>query len=190
MYTLNWQPPYDWSWMFGFLAARAVTGVETVTEDYYERSFGYAGHRGVFRLRQTAQPLRWRCRSAPPDPGGGYLLDRIARLFDLDCDPLRIAQTLGELGAARPGLRLPGAMDAYEQGVRAILGQLVSVAMAAKLASRVVALCGEPIEDTPGYLCFPPPEVLAAADPLALKALDAAQACGVVDSSGAVGGGR
>ncbi|MDF7729667.1 hypothetical protein PUR50_34075, partial [Enterobacter hormaechei subsp. steigerwaltii] len=21
MYTLNWQPPYDWSWMLGFLAA-------------------------------------------------------------------------------------------------------------------------------------------------------------------------
>ncbi|HHD2640487.1 TPA: hypothetical protein ACN1AY_004802, partial [Escherichia coli] len=20
MYTLNWQPPYDWSWMLGFLA--------------------------------------------------------------------------------------------------------------------------------------------------------------------------
>ncbi len=62
-------------------------------------------------------------------------------------------------------------MDAYEQGVRAILGQLVSVAMAAKLASRVVALCGEPIRDASGYLCFPPPEVLAAVDPLALKAL-------------------
>ncbi|ONG15245.1 hypothetical protein BWR13_09185, partial [Escherichia coli] len=26
MYTLNWQPPYDWSWMLGFLAARAVNG--------------------------------------------------------------------------------------------------------------------------------------------------------------------
>lgn len=26
MYTLNWQPPYDWSWMLGFLAARAVSG--------------------------------------------------------------------------------------------------------------------------------------------------------------------
>jgi DNA-3-methyladenine glycosylase II len=24
-------PPYDWQWMFGFLGARAVTGVETVT---------------------------------------------------------------------------------------------------------------------------------------------------------------
>jgi hypothetical protein len=32
MYTLNWQPPYDWQWMFGFLGARAVTGVETVTD--------------------------------------------------------------------------------------------------------------------------------------------------------------
>ena len=50
-------------------------------------------------------------------------------------------------------------------------GQLVSVAMAAKLASRVVALCGEPVKDAPGYLCFPTPEVLAAVDPLALKAL-------------------
>ena len=38
MYTLNWQPPYDWSWMLGFLAARAVSGVETVAEDYYARS--------------------------------------------------------------------------------------------------------------------------------------------------------
>ena len=61
-------------------------------------------------------------------------------------------------------------MDAYEQGVRAILGQLVSVAMAAKLASRVVALCGEPVKDAPGYVCFLP-QALAAADPLALKAL-------------------
>ncbi|MCN4455991.1 hypothetical protein MLM55_05110, partial [Escherichia coli] len=24
MYTLNWQPPYDWSWMLGFLTARAA----------------------------------------------------------------------------------------------------------------------------------------------------------------------
>ncbi|EMD6910236.1 hypothetical protein VRU76_004901, partial [Citrobacter freundii] len=27
MFTLSWQPPYDWPWMLGFLAARAVEGV-------------------------------------------------------------------------------------------------------------------------------------------------------------------
>ena len=36
MYTLNWQPPYDWSWMLGFLAARAVSGVETVADMAYQ----------------------------------------------------------------------------------------------------------------------------------------------------------
>lgn len=44
MYTLNWKPPYDWQWMFGFLSARAVAGIETVTEEYYERSFACDGH--------------------------------------------------------------------------------------------------------------------------------------------------
>ena len=127
MYTLNWQPPYDWSWMFGFLAARAVTGVETVTKDYYERSFGYAGHQGVFRVTPDSATHTLAVSLSPGlIPVADICLDRIARLFDLDCDPQHIAQTLGDLGAARPGLRLPGAMDAYEQGVRAILGQLVA----------------------------------------------------------------
>ena len=80
-------------------------------------------------------------------------------------------ETLGDLGAARPGLRLPGAMDAYEQGVRAILGQLVSVAMAARLTAKVAAGWGEPLAEAPGYVLFPTPEALSRADPQALKAL-------------------
>ena len=58
-----------------------------------------------------------------------------------------------------------------EQGVRAILGQLVSVAMAAKLTARVAQLYGERLDDFPEYICFPTPQRLAAADPQALKAL-------------------
>ena len=172
MYTLNWQPPYDWPWMLGFLGARAVTGVETVTERYYERSFACEGHQGIFRVTPDTRGNTLTVALSPGLlPVAQRCLERIERLFDLACDPKRIADALGELGAARPGLRLPGAMDAYEQGVRAILGQLVSVAMAAKLASRVAALCGEPVKDAPEYICFPTPQALAAADPLALKAL-------------------
>lgn len=104
-------------------------------------------------------------------PVADECLERIDRLFDLGCHPQEIAATLGDLGAARPGLRLPGSMDAFEQGVRAILGQLVSVSMAAKLASRVVALCGEQLNDFPQYRCFPTAAALTGADPLALKAL-------------------
>ncbi|MBK4556556.1 DNA-3-methyladenine glycosylase 2, partial [Enterobacter hormaechei] len=86
MYTLNWQPPYDWSWMFGFLVARAVTGVETVTEDYYERSFGYAGHQGVLRVTPDSATHTLAVSLSPGlIPVADICLDRIARLFDLDC---------------------------------------------------------------------------------------------------------
>lgn len=172
MFTLNWQPPYDWQWMFDFLGARAVAGVEIVTRDYYERSFAHDGYRGLIRV--TPQLSNNTLRVTLSDgllPVARECLARVEQLFDLSCDPCQVADALGELGAARPGLRLPGAMDAYEQGVRAILGQLVSVSMAAKLAARVVTLCGEPLDGVPGYYCFPTPSSLAAVDPLALKAL-------------------
>ncbi|MFP1454284.1 DNA-3-methyladenine glycosylase 2 [Escherichia coli] len=93
------------------------------------------------------------------------------RPFDLQCNPQIVNGALGSSGAARPGLRLPGCIDAFEQGVRAILGQLVSVAMAAKLTAKVVQLYGERLDDFPEYICFPTPQRLAAADPQALKAL-------------------
>lgn len=171
MFTLTWQPPYDWQWMLKFLGDRAVAGIETVTPTDYTRSFACLGHRGLIRVT--------------PQPGGtlevglseGLLpiaelcLARLTRLFDLHCDPQQIAQALGSLGAARPGLRLPGSMDTWEQGVRAILGQLVSVAMAAKLTAKLVALCGDPLPEAPGYCCFPTPAAVAQTDPLALKAL-------------------
>jgi len=44
----------------------------------------------------------------------------------------------------RPGLRLPGAWNAFELAVRAVLGQQVSVAAARTLAARLVERFGKP----------------------------------------------
>lgn len=172
MFFLNWQPPYDWSWMLGFLAARAVSGVERVGDMRYTRSLAVGEHRGIV----TVVPDE-RTHTLAVTLTGGLLpvadvcLEKMARLFDLGCEPTKITRALGDLGAARPGLRLPGSVDAFEQGVRAILGQLVSVAMAAKLTAKVAQRYGEPLADAPGYVCFPGPDILAGADPLDLKAL-------------------
>ncbi len=172
MYTLNWQPPYDWSWMLGFLAARAVSGVETVAEDYYARSLAVGEYRGVVTaIPDIARHTLHINLSAGLEPVAAECLAKMSRLFDLQCNPQIVNGALGKLGAARPGLRLPGSVDAFEQGVRAILGQLVSVAMAAKLTAKVVQLYGERLDDFPEYICFPTPQRLAAADPQALKAL-------------------
>jgi DNA-3-methyladenine glycosylase II len=171
-FTLPWQSPYDWAWMMGFLAARTVEGVERFAGQTYIRSFALDGHQGLMRVTpdEASQTLVITLSDGLL-PVKEACLQRLEQLFDLRCKPQQISAALGELAAARPGLRLPGCVDPFEQGVRAILGQLVSVAMAAKLTSRVAKAYGTPLEDEPGFTCFPTPQQLALACPLALKAL-------------------
>lgn len=172
MLNLSWQAPYDWEWMFGFLAARTVEGVERFEAGAYIRSLSVDQHRGWLRAtpRSETQTLDV-VLSEGLIPVKEQCQEKLEQLFDLRCNPLLVTQALGELAAARPGLRLPGCVDPFEQGVRAILGQLVSVAMAAKLTSRVAKRYGTPLEDSPDLVCFPTPQQLAQVDPLELKAL-------------------
>jgi DNA-3-methyladenine glycosylase II len=95
---------------------------------------------------------------------------RIGQLFDLACDPRQVAARWA-LWPGAAGAAPAGALDAFEQAVRAVLGQLVSVAMAARLTAKVAAGWGEPLAEAPGYVLFPTPEALSRADPQALKAL-------------------
>lgn len=172
MTLLAWHPPYDWEWMFSFLGARAVQGVETFVDGRYIRSFALAGHAGLITVTPDEAAQGMQVTLSPGlEPVADECLARIGRLFDLSCDPQQVALTLGELAQPRPGLRLPGSLDAFEQAVRAVLGQLVSVAMAAKLAGKVAAAWGEPLADAPEFYLFPTAHQLAQADPQALKAL-------------------
>jgi AraC family transcriptional regulator of adaptative response / DNA-3-methyladenine glycosylase II len=76
-----------------------------------------------------------------------------------------------------PGRRVPGHVDAHELAIRAVLGQQVSLAGAATLASRLAADYGEPLERPMGAVThvFPTAGVLAELDPARL-AMPAARA--------------
>jgi AraC family transcriptional regulator of adaptative response / DNA-3-methyladenine glycosylase II len=91
---------------------------------------------------------------------------------------------------AHPGLRVPGAFDAFEMTVRAILGQQVSVRAATTLSGRLVARFGEPVETPHEELSrlFPTPETLAAAreDDVAALGLPGARARGLLAVARAV----
>jgi len=169
---LRYQPPYDWPAMLEFLRRRAIPGIERVTADCYARTMELNGAQGTIAVRPGAgRALRATVRfpklSALPT-----IIARLRRVFDLAADPAPIAAHLAKdpalapLVKARPGLRVPGAWDGFELAIRAVLGQQITVAAAARLARRLVAAHGERLAEPDGDLThvFPRPEALARAD--------------------------
>ncbi|MBK8067179.1 MAG: DNA-3-methyladenine glycosylase 2 [Rhodanobacteraceae bacterium] len=176
--ALDYRPPYAWDAILAFLRARAVPGVEQVVGDGYRRIVRMAaggseslGWIEVRHLPQRSQLLL----TVDPDLRRALapLLAGVRRQFDLDCDPHRVSAVLGELAAGEPGLRLPGSIDSFEQAVRAILGQQVSVAAATTLAGRMAQSLGTPVQTVHAGLthAFPDAARVAAAGESELSAL-------------------
>jgi len=172
---LPYAPPYDWDAMIGFLAARAIEGIEAVDGNKrYRRSIALDGVQGVISVEpdERAPGLRVTI-SFPRIASMATIVRRLRRIFDLSADPLAIGEDLARdpllapFVARRPGLRVPGAWDGFEVAVRAMLGQQITVTAALKLAAKLVAAYGEPLRPTYGDSLthtFPTPERIAQAD--------------------------
>jgi AraC family transcriptional regulator of adaptative response / DNA-3-methyladenine glycosylase II len=156
--------------LLGFLAARAVAGVEEVEGSTYRRSLRLA--HGPAVIAADLEALSWRLeagdeRDAPEAEA------HLRALLDLDADPAAVDGTLAsdpllkELVEAAPGRRVPGAVDPGEIAFRAVLGQQVSVAAARTQAGRLTARLGAPLPHPHGAVThlFPAPAALATLDP-------------------------
>jgi AraC family transcriptional regulator of adaptative response / DNA-3-methyladenine glycosylase II len=148
---LAYRPPYDWDAMLAFLAARAIPGVETVSENVYRRSIAIGENCGVISVK-PADKNRVDVRVRFPDMAAlPQIIARVRRVFDLSADPdtigahLALDPALAPLVAARPGLRVPGAWDGFELAVRAIFGQQITVPAATRLLGKLVQAFGDPL---------------------------------------------
>ena len=180
---LAYRAPIDAERMLGFLAARAIPGVEVVQDGRYRRTIQLPNGTGILSLGPLVP--------SPAQRGPGSVdcelqledlrdltaaVQRCRRLLDLDADPeavtgyLSADPVLGPLALAHPGRRSPGHTCGNELALRAVLGQQVSVAAARRLGARLVAGYGKPLSRPEGPLthCFPTAETLAAADPATL----------------------
>jgi AraC family transcriptional regulator of adaptative response / DNA-3-methyladenine glycosylase II len=151
--TLAYRPPYDWIGVTSFLAARALAGVEWVTPDGYARTVRLGQATGWIRVSPSAVKLALSLEfSHGLAPALPALLRRVRALFDLDARPDLISAHLARdprlavSVRATPGLRVPGAFDGFEMGMRAILGQQVTVKAATTIAGRLVEVFGDPIQ--------------------------------------------
>ena len=175
--TLPYRPPYRWEAMSRFLAGRAISGVEVVTNDEYLRTarISNAGKdhaHGWVRVSHTPEENALTVTLSPTLlPVLPRVSAKVRQMFDLDCDPKAVYKKLAPMNDIRPGLcvlgtRLPGGFDGFETAVMAILGQQITVKAARTLAGRLVNAFGTPIQtDVEGLTrVFPSPE-----DILALK---------------------
>ncbi|MGB3187540.1 MAG: AlkA N-terminal domain-containing protein [Ornithinimicrobium sp.] len=177
---LAYREPLHVGSLFGHLAATAVPGVEVWTDGGLARSMRLSHGHALVHLR----------------PATGYIaatltlcdlrdltsaLQRCRRLLDLDADPqasdahLAEDPALAPLVRQRPGVRLPGAMDATEMALRIVLSQHISTKAAATLTARLVDALGEPPDGMPQVTgidrLFPSAETVAAADPSLLPGM-------------------
>jgi AraC family transcriptional regulator, regulatory protein of adaptative response / DNA-3-methyladenine glycosylase II len=169
---LPFRPPLDWPVMLRFFREHRTPGIESVDDHCYRRTIQVGDSIGFIEVTSDPTEPRLLLRVRP----GGFdslihIAQRVRTLFDLDADPRQISDHLARdrrlrsTIAAYPGLRLPGAWDAFELAVLAILGQRLG-RRASATAVRLVRAFGRPIETSiPGLThLFPPPDTLAKAD--------------------------
>ena len=150
---LAYRSPLQAQQLFGFLASRAVPGVEEGDLTRYRRTLSLPCGTGIAEISAEGTAEGYlRCSLALEDLRD--LRPRCAawELFDLNAnraavvEALRDDGVLGESVTGLPGLRTPGHVDGDELAFRAVLGQQVSVAGArrSQLASwRSTARLGE-----------------------------------------------
>jgi AraC family transcriptional regulator of adaptative response / DNA-3-methyladenine glycosylase II len=170
---LSFVGPLDWSSMLEYFAAQAIPGVEHVAGETYRRTIVVDGHPGVLELSVGGSDYLTLCAHLPRWPELVHIVQRARRIANLEL-PLHDAESalardplVGPLLRNRRGLRPPGTWDAFETGVRAIVGENVTREHANKVTGRLVERFGvrvpglEPLGLTH---TFPQPSTLATAD--------------------------
>ena len=169
---LAYRAPLDWEHMLGFLATRAIAGVEHVSDGVYRRTLRLPRGHGVLELSRNNGYIQCGLQLADLRDLAAAV-GRCRRLLDLDADPAAAKADLardgviGPLLAGAPGLRVPGTVDGAELALRAVIGQQVSVPAARAAAARLTRSLGEPVEGLGHELThlFPSPLAIAEADP-------------------------
>lgn len=163
--TLPLREPYDAAGVLDMLAERAIPGVETCGDGWYARTVRLPHDAGHVRVDVDGR-RRMLAALAVADPRDLIpLLARLRGLLDLDADPVAVDATLcrdrvlAPAVAARPGIRVPGAVDIEETLLCTVLAQAFAPAAARAALGRVTQAIGEA---TPWGMLFPTAQRIAA----------------------------
>lgn len=175
--SLAYRPPFDFSGLLHFYRAHRVGELEWFEGEVMHRLVLLNGKAGEIAIANDAGKSQLLLKIDFPDPSGiQFILNRVRAMFDLDSDPIVIANSLETDSATKllwkkyPGVRLPSGWDGFETAIASILGQLVSVDRGRALVADLIQLLGEEREVRGKKVkFFPSAARIAASDLTALK---------------------
>jgi AraC family transcriptional regulator of adaptative response / DNA-3-methyladenine glycosylase II len=165
---LRLDPPFDGDHMLAYLTTRAIPGVESVEGSVYRRTLALPHGPALLEVDIRGDAVKLRLPACDSrDRREAATRVRCLLGLDQDVSEARAAlagdRHLGPLIAARPGLRVPGTVDAFELLIRAIVHQQVSLGAARTVLGRLAEEHGRPT--AAGMRLFPTRDALAALDP-------------------------
>jgi AraC family transcriptional regulator, regulatory protein of adaptative response / DNA-3-methyladenine glycosylase II len=170
---LAFESALDWPAMLDWMRARAIPGVEHVTEDRYFRTVVIDGDPGVLDISFGGPDHLVLRAHLPHWKGLIHIAQRTRRIFGLDADvaaanrQLRQDPLVGHLVASQPGIRPPGTWDPFETGVEGIVRAHSSAEASARIMGEIASQYGRSV---PGLktlgltLAFPSATALVSAD--------------------------
>ncbi|WP_374029912.1 DNA-3-methyladenine glycosylase 2 family protein [Bdellovibrio bacteriovorus] len=148
--SLPYRPPFDFEGLLKSYTNHRVGDLEWFKDGKMHRVLSMGGKVGVVAISHGAERNVVDVEIDFPDTSMIHaVISRVRNLFDLDSDPLIIANALEadphvkKLLKRYPGIRLPSGWDAFEIAVSAILGQLVSVERGRALVHDLIEIAGQ-----------------------------------------------
>jgi AraC family transcriptional regulator of adaptative response / DNA-3-methyladenine glycosylase II len=141
--------PVDPDYLIGDLERHGIGGIEiSPAPRTWARTLAIGAHAGWLSIELDEQG----CAISMSEglfPVVRQVIAAVRGAFDFDADIVVIRAALIESGsfdAQSPYVRLPGSLDPFEQAVRTIVGQQVTLRAAATIGARLTARFGAPIE--------------------------------------------
>ena len=177
--SLPYRPPFDFAGLMRSYQNHRMGDLEWFEDMKMHRLLAMDGKTGKVSIAQDEANSSLVVEIDFPDTSKiQNIISRVRGLFDLDSDPVIVANALEvdpdvkKLLRKFPGIRLPSGWDPFEVAIAAILGQLVSVERGRALVHDLIEIAGRDSgiqREDRSIKLFPTPQEILKADLTSLK---------------------
>ncbi|MGE3262326.1 MAG: DNA-3-methyladenine glycosylase 2 family protein [Bacteriovoracia bacterium] len=177
--SLPYRPPFDFAGLLHFYKTHQTGSLEWFEGETMHRVITFGKKSGEVAVSNDPLKSRLLVEINFPDTSIIHaVVSRVRTMFDLDSDPVVVANALEidpkvkAILKKHPGIRLPSGWDPFEVAISAILGQFVSVERGRALVSDLIELLGDDsgiVGNGKKVKLFPSPGKIAASELTSLK---------------------